>query len=949
MRVPADVRFPADRGDSAKGREVSYVSPVEPRETVERCPSCDGSVALGQRFCPACGTSLDVADSPTGTAPRRVVSPPVSPSPRGSALRTARGAASAVERFAPGTVLLDRYRIVGPIGRGGMGEVFRADDLTLEQPVALKFLPRALENDPERLERLYSEVRLARQVSHPAVCRVWDVGEADGQPFLSMEFVDGENLSSLLRRIGRLPVDKAIDIARQVASGLAAAHEKGVLHRDLKPSNVMLDGQGKVRLTDFGLAALDATLSGDDIRSGTPSYMSPEQLAGREVTLRSDIYALGLLLYELFTGRRAFDGRSVAELTRKHRDERPIEPSAIVPDLPAAVERTILACLEKAPKKRPPSAGAVLAMLSGQDPLAAAIAAGETPSPELVAAAGEQTVLRPAVAWACLAVVVIGALLAPVTQQWHALLARVPVERSPAALEDRARDLLARLGHDAPAADSAQGLSGDEEYLKRVAQTDPSPSRWDGLRTGEPPVLQYWYRQSPRPIAAHGLNGRVTASDPPATVSGMAGVRYDLRGRLVSLYAVTPQNESALPRAAAAAPDWSVLFAEAKLDPAAFKPALPQWTPPFFCDTRAAWEGSWPSRPDVPVRIEAAAYRGRPVWFQTVNPWTRAERDQPYVPTAGQRVSMGMLLGILAVLLVGGAVLAKRNLRLGRGDRRGASRLASAIFAMGVTSWLLVCHHVADPIAQIIATTRGAGLAAVLAGIPWLFYLALEPYVRRERPWTIVSWTRLLEGGVRDAVVWRDVLFGAAWGVLLTCAGDLLSRLPVLLGRPEPAPSSGFLDALVGLRTRLALVVGLPTDAALLSLGLLLLFLVFRLVLRRDRPAGLALVLVLSFLNVAQSEHPLAISLPISLVVSSVVVGMLLRFGLVATIAGIWVSDLLSLTPHSLEVDSWLGGGTVLVVPLVIAVGVYAFRRATRRSPAVGRYEPAEPSSSRSG
>ena len=551
---------------------MSYVSPVEPRETVERCPSCDGSVALGQRFCPACGTSLDVADSPTGTAPRRVVSPSGSPSPRGSALRTARGAASAVERFAPGTVLLDRYRIVGPIGRGGMGEVFRADDLTLEQPVALKFLPRALENDPERLERLYSEVRLARQVSHPAVCRVWDVGEADGQPFLSMEFVDGENLSSLLRRIGRLPVDKAIDIARQVASGLAAAHEKGVLHRDLKPSNVMLDGQGKVRLTDFGLAALDATLSGDDIRSGTPSYMSPEQLAGREVTLRSDIYALGLLLYELFTGRRAFDGRSVAELTRKHRDERPIEPSAIVPDLPAAVERTILACLEKAPKKRPPSAGAVLAMLSGQDPLAAAIAAGETPSPELVAAAGEQTVLRPAVAWACLAVVVIGALLAPVTQQWHALLARVPVERSPAALEDRARDLLARLGHDAPAADSAQGLSGDEEYLRRVAQTDPSPSRWDGLRTGEPPVLQYWYRQSPRPIAAHGLNGRVTASDPPATVSGMAGVRYDLRGRLVSLYAVTPQDESALPPAAAAAPDWSVLFAEAKLDPAAFKP-----------------------------------------------------------------------------------------------------------------------------------------------------------------------------------------------------------------------------------------------------------------------------------------------------------------------------------------------------------------------------------------
>jgi serine/threonine-protein kinase len=176
-----------------------------------------------------------------------------------------------------------------------MGEVYRADDLKLEQPVALKFLPPDLEADTGRLERLFGEVRMARQVSHSAVCRVWDIGEADGQHFLSMEFVDGENLSSLLRRIGRLPADKALDIAKQVSAGLAAAHEKGVLHRDLKPANVMLDGQGKVRITDFGLAGLAETLTDEDVRSGTPSFMSPEQLLGREVTVRSDIYALGLL------------------------------------------------------------------------------------------------------------------------------------------------------------------------------------------------------------------------------------------------------------------------------------------------------------------------------------------------------------------------------------------------------------------------------------------------------------------------------------------------------------------------------------------------------------------------------------------------------------------------------------------------------------------------------
>jgi serine/threonine protein kinase len=226
-----------------------------------------------------------------------------------------------------GTVLAGRYRVLGLAGRGGMGEVYRAEDLKLEQQVALKFLPAGLDN-PARLDRLFGEVRTARQVSHPAVCRVWDIGEADGQHFLSMEYVDGENLSSLLRRIGRLPEDKAVDIAKQICAGLAAAHEKGVIHRDLKPANIMLDDQGKVRITDFGLAGLADSFRGDDVRSGTPAFMSPEQIQGREVTFRSDIYSLGLVLYELFTGRRAFEGRTQAELARQQREESPIDPSA---------------------------------------------------------------------------------------------------------------------------------------------------------------------------------------------------------------------------------------------------------------------------------------------------------------------------------------------------------------------------------------------------------------------------------------------------------------------------------------------------------------------------------------------------------------------------------------------------------------------------------------------
>src|SRR5262249_48107334 len=244
--------------------------------------------------------------------------------------------------------------------------------------------------------------RIARQVTHPAVCRVYDIGEHAGQHFLSMEYVDGENLATLLRRIGRLGPDKAQDIARQLCAGLAAAHERGVLHRDLKPENVMLDGQGKVRVTDFGLAGLEDSIRGDDVRSGTPAYMSPEQLTGREVTARSDVYSLGLLLYELFTGRKAFEGKTFAELLRKHRDERPPDPSRLVPNLDRALERPILRCIEKDPALRPGSALGVMALLPGGDPLAAALAAGITPSPEMVAAAGEYEGLPPVPAALCL-------------------------------------------------------------------------------------------------------------------------------------------------------------------------------------------------------------------------------------------------------------------------------------------------------------------------------------------------------------------------------------------------------------------------------------------------------------------------------------------------------------------------------------------------------------------
>jgi serine/threonine-protein kinase len=288
-------------------------------------------------------------------------------------------------RFAPGTLLAGRFRIVAPLGRGGMGEVYRADDLKLGQTVALKFLPDNLMHDAARLAQFHNEVRVARTIAHRNVCRTYDIGDADGRPFLTMEYVDGEDLSSLLRRIGRFPQEKAIEVARQICAGVAAAHERGVLHRDLKPANVMIDGEGHVRLTDFGLAAVAGSV--ENIRAGTPAYMAPEQLAGREVTARSDIYALGLVLYELFTGKRFFEVKTLDELARLHESATKPTPTSVVPDLDPTIERAIQGCLERDPARRPASALAVSAALPGGDQLAAALAAGETPSPEMVAAA----------------------------------------------------------------------------------------------------------------------------------------------------------------------------------------------------------------------------------------------------------------------------------------------------------------------------------------------------------------------------------------------------------------------------------------------------------------------------------------------------------------------------------------------------------------------------------
>ena len=348
----------------------------------------------------------------------------------------------------------------------------------------------------DRLARFHQEVRLARQVSHPNVCRVHDIGEAGGQHFLSMEYIDGEDLASLLRRIGRLPPDKSLEIARQLCAGLAAAHDRGVLHRDLKPANVLIDGRGRAHLADFGLADFTDARRGAPEIAGTPGYMAPEQLEGREVTTRTDLYTLGLVLYEMFTGRPAFTVAGAGR-GRAQSGAPPASPSTHIPDLDPGIERVILRCLERDPARRPASAIAVSAALPGGNLLAAAIAAGHTPSPDMVAAAGEPGTLSPAMGALCFGGVLIGLLLLAPLARDVSLIGLTKPERAPQALVERAHAVLHNLGYvDAPA-DEAVGYAVDEDYLQYIEEHDRSPARWRALASRQPPALLFWYARVP--------------------------------------------------------------------------------------------------------------------------------------------------------------------------------------------------------------------------------------------------------------------------------------------------------------------------------------------------------------------------------------------------------------------------------------------------------------------
>lgn len=879
-------------------------------------------------------------------------------------------------RFPPGAMVADRYRIIDCLGRGGMGEVYRADDLKLGEQVALKFLPHELSGNPTWKERFLQEVRTARNVSHPNICRVYDVGEhvspvesersptgsrtqvmGGNELFISMEYIDGETLNSLASRIGRLPPRKAEQLAQQLCAGLAAIHDQGLLHRDLKPANIMIDHKGQLRVADFGLA-VPGEIKGFQAAAGTPGYVAPEALNGVESTVRSDIYQLGLVLHELFTGHPAYRSVEGQDLLKVQRTSDPAPPSTVVADIKPQVEQAILKCLERDPASRPVSARAVARLLPGADPLAAALEAGQTPSPTQVAMSGRRGRVRPIVAVGVFALFVVLLLTGLRLTQTRSVINMASLDKSPIVLADKAREILAGIGYPIEGGSEAYALDLYDELLWEIERFDESTTRWDKLKRERPAAIDFWYRWSPAHMGTQSPVGRVTMLDPPFAVPGMIQVRLTPRGKLREIAVVDPATYWPLPddtRASSALEvgpvkppvNFGALFIAAGLDPAKFTSVPPTRIPQVFAEERAAWDGVYPESPDIAIRVEIAASNGRVVAFRTV------EKKYPYaqrafiVPPlqAYQRYAKAASQVLLFITVIGGALFAWRNIKSKRGDLGGAWRAGSGVAVLTFLAMLLTADSLRsglDPLGNIgwmISRALASG-ALVL-----LLYLGVEPYVRRVWPESIISWTRLIQGRFTDPLVGLSVLVGAALGAAALVVIMLSRSLPGALGLPPARPYVDDVSGAVALNG-ISNVLGHIGNCMLRGLDVAMIMLVtcvlIKFVVRKTWIALAIFVTLQTLLWVSASPvlntlpqldarfwtwppsawaliagHVTAMALLLTLAMA-----VLVRFGVLALMVAGFVFTLLASTPITFDLSRWFAGTGLMVLTGVAAVAV---------------------------
>jgi serine/threonine-protein kinase len=645
------------------------------------------------------------------------------------------------------------------------------------------------------------------------------------------------------------------------------------------------------------------------------------------------------VLFEVFTGKPAFQADTPAELARLREDSTPSAPSNIVADLDPAVERVILQCLEKEPRERPRSALAVSAALPGGDPLAAALAAGETPSPEMVAAAGESGRLHPRVAITWLAALLLGLVVAALLADEATVVGNAGLSKKPDALEEDAREIIQQFGYDSLSKDSAYGFQYDADYLWSLRREGGPSSRGETAKCGELPGMHFWYRQSPDylvPVARYAWV--VSGDDPPPVLPGMAGVRLNPKGHLIEFHAVPGEGDQQTQPLEGAG--WERLFRRAGLDLGQFTEVTdgPMGPTSALGDRRVAWKET-DLKGNNKIDVEAASYRGRPVYFRVVEACPKPERMPLGIPPSDrQPIRVEEIRAFewtsLLIVLVAAALLARRSLRLGRSDRKGALRLGLFILSINLLTCLFEASHVPHFFGELALVCSGLLYVVFYAVYFGLMYLAFEPYIRRFWPTLLISWNRLLTGRFRDPAVGRDLLVGAAVGVWFWPVLEFLTVLaPDWLGPVQPfwrtLPST-----LLGGRHLLAVSVFCLTSVGV-SLLFLLTLLLLRLLLRKWWLWAPAFVFFGMFVHILADVASLARWLMAAALMTSLLL-LYIRLGLVAAIASFFASYMLTDFPITADWDAWYWGSSLYALTVVAAIGVCGFYTSTTGRPLFG-------------